>query len=110
MSQEEQEQQEKTKIFSNQKFLGPKICFMPKIFLRTKKFSDPNFFSDPKLGLSKLPSAKVLLKLEFDTKDQVLFETFSLFFFHLCDSQRSSRSQKQHKISDTPKHSTLKIL
>ena len=27
------------------------------------------------LVLSKLPSAKVLLKLKFDTKDQVLFKT-----------------------------------
>ena len=26
------------------------------------------------LSLSKLPTAKVLLKLEFDTKDQVLFQ------------------------------------
>ena len=48
-----------------------------------KKFLDPNFFSDPmnlnendlwrdetellNLSLSKLPSSKVLLKLEFDT-------------------------------------------
>ena len=31
---------------------------------------------------SKLPSAKVLLKLEFDTEDQVLLIMYSLFNFY----------------------------
>ena len=59
------------KIFSDPKFLCPKL-------FRPKKFSDPKFFlwRDKtellNLRLSKLPNAKVLLKLEFDTKDQVL--------------------------------------
>ena len=35
------------------------------------------------LSLSKLPSAKVLLKLEFDTKDQVLFSLGDQFKEHL---------------------------
>ena len=35
------------------------------------------------LRLSKLPSAKVLLKLEFDTKDQVLFSLGDQFKEHL---------------------------
>ena len=33
------------------------------------------------LGLSKLPSAKVLLKLEFDTKHQVLFSIYVIIHF-----------------------------
>ena len=40
------------------------------------------------LKLSKLPSAKVLFKLEFDTKDQVLF-----FFFLLLSSSMGKQSQ-----------------
>ena len=67
------------------------------MFLRPNNFSDPKFLSDPKffltqnelqrkqslvaerkllnLRLSKLARAMVLLKLEFDTKDQVLFNS-----------------------------------
>ena len=36
------------------------------------------------LMLSKLPSTKVLLKPEFDTKDQVLFSFFSHFKNYEC--------------------------
>ena len=84
-------------FFQYKKFVGPKKFsdpkfFMPRISLGAKKFSGPIFFSLnffwPKMNcnenhlwrdktellkLSKLPSAKVLLKLEFDTEDQVLF-------------------------------------
>ena len=68
-------------------FVGPKI-FVTQNFFGTQNFSDPKFFW-PKMNfnendlrgdktellilrLSKLPSAKVLLKLEVDTEDQVL--------------------------------------
>ena len=34
------------------------------------------------LRLSKLPSAKVLLKLEFDTKDQVVFKVDLINLIH----------------------------
>ena len=81
-------------------FFRSNIVFRPNIFLDTqfffgaKSFLEPKFFLDPQffwtqnqpgndlwrdktellnLRLSKRPSAKVLLKLEFDTKDQVLF-------------------------------------
>ena len=66
------------------------IFVRPKIFLGTKIFSDPNFNEIDLLRdktellnsrLSKLPSTKDLLKLEFDTKDQVL-----LFFVIVNDS------------------------
>ena len=67
-------------------------------------FSDQNLFSDPKffltqnelendlwrdeiellnLMLSKLPNAKVLLILEFDTEDQVLYPNFLLYFHQI---------------------------
>ena len=39
-------------------------------------FKENELWSDKmNLRLSKLPSKKVLLKLEFDTEDQVLFES-----------------------------------
>ena len=62
------------------------IFVRPKIFLGTKIFSDPNFNEIDLLRdktellnsrLSKLPSTKDLLKLEFDTEDQVLFYMLS---------------------------------
>ena len=80
-------------------FLDPKFFSDPKFFwtqnfVRSQKFLDPKFFQTqnfflPKINfnendllrdktevlnlrLSKLPSANVLLKLEFDTEDQVL--------------------------------------
>ena len=76
----------------DQKFFRPEIFFRCKFFLGAKFFLKPKFFqtqifSDPKFDLTQnfnendlwrdktelLPSAKVLLKLEFDTEDQVLF-------------------------------------
>ena len=56
----------------------PKKIFRPKIFLTQNEFQWKRFWRDKTelllfLRLSKLPSAKVLLKLEFDTEDQVLF-------------------------------------
>ena len=109
MSQEEQEQQQKfldpkffqTQIFfvpkffsdpnfiSGPNFFGPKILFdfFPnQIFFLTQNNFWTNFFSDPKRCLegenkaSNWQRAKVLLKLEFDTEDQVLF----ISCFYLC--------------------------
>ena len=86
--------QNSTKYFSwTQNFFGTQIfwtsnIFQAQSFFRPNIFADPNFFW-PKMNfnendlwrdktellnlrLSKRPSAKVLLKLEFDNKDQVL--------------------------------------
>ena len=57
-------------------FFGPNI-FLFKTFFWPKISFNKNYLWRDKterlnLRLSKLPSAKVLLKLEFDTKDQVL--------------------------------------
>ena len=65
MSQKEQEQQEEP----HQKKISD-----PKFFLTKMNFNEnegQNKASE--VEVSKLYSAKVLLKLEFDTKDQVLY-------------------------------------
>ena len=76
-------------FFRLKDFLGPTFFLEPKFFLTHIFFQTQNFVS-PKMNfnendlwkdktellnlkLSKLPSVKVLLKLEFDTKNQVLF-------------------------------------
>ena len=80
--------------YFRQHFFAPNF-FRPKFFLDLNFFPDQNFFSTQKIflthffqtqndvwrektkllnfKLSKLARAKVLLKLEFDTEDQVLF-------------------------------------
>ena len=63
MSQEEQEEQEEP----HQNYSDQKTFFRPKFVL-----TQMNFYELLNLRLSKLLSAKVLFKLEFDTKDQVL--------------------------------------
>ena len=68
MSQEEQEKQEEPqqKKFQTQNFFLSKMYFNENDLWRNKtKLLN--------LMFSKLQSAKILLKLEFDTKDQVLF-------------------------------------
>ena len=72
MSQEEQEQQEEPhqKKLSDPKFFEPKMNFNENDLWRDKtKLLNLRF--------SKLHSAKILLKLEFDTKDQVLLDNGS---------------------------------
>ena len=67
MSQEEQEHQEEP----HQKKFQTQIFFLPKM-----NFNENYLWRDKtkllNLRFSKLHSAKVLLKLEFDTEDQVL--------------------------------------
>ena len=62
-----------TKIF----FSDPTFCSDPKFFWPKMNFNENDFWRDNteflNLRLSKLPSTKVLLKVEFDTEDQVLF-------------------------------------
>ena len=90
-------------FFPTQKFVQTQNFFKPKFFCGPKFFSRPKFLSDPnnfwthfyfqtqndvwrektKLLNFKLSNnwqrAKVLLKVEFDTEDQVLFVLFSFF-------------------------------
>ena len=56
-----------TNFFSHPKFFWPEINFNENDLWRDK----PELLN---LRLSKLSSAKVLLKLEFDTEDQVLYK------------------------------------
>ena len=60
----------------------------PKLFLTQMNFYENDLWCYKteilNLRLSKLPSAKVLLKPEFDTKDQVLFSFFSHFKNNEC--------------------------
>ena len=96
MSQEEQEQQEEPhqNFVQTQKFFFTKNFVQTQIFVSPKKFQTWNFSQTQNffwhkmnfnendlwrdktkllnLRFSTLHSAKVLLKLEFDTKDQVL--------------------------------------
>ena len=89
---------------------------MPKIFLGNKISSDPNFFLTqnffwPKMNfnehdlwrdktdllnlrLSRLPSAKVLLKLEFDTEDQVLL-SFKSWCYHTYNLKKCMKLIKK---------------
>jgi len=70
-------------FFRIKNFFLPKIIFGP-IFFRpnifSESFSENNVWREktklPNVKLSKLTRAKVLLKLEFDTEDQVLFLIF----------------------------------
>ena len=83
-------------LFRPQNLFGPNIFFRPNFFFRPKTFQTQHFIG-PKMNfnendlwgnktgllnlrLSKLPSSKILLKLEFDTKDQVLM--FFLLLWH----------------------------
>ena len=80
MSQEEQEQQEEPHL---KKFLDPNF-FLPKMNLNENDlWRDKTMLLN--LRFSKLHSAKVLLKLEFDTEDQVLsLDVTKLFRDHFC--------------------------
>ena len=62
-------------------FWGPNCFWDPKLFWEPKFFGNQNYFLKQNffrpqfilnLRLSKLPNVKILLKLEFDTEDQVL--------------------------------------
>ena len=70
MSQKEQEQQEEPNqsFFETQNYFLPKMNFNENYLLRDKT-------KILNLRFSKLHSVKVLLKQEFDLKDQVLLYT-----------------------------------
>ena len=59
------------KIFLGTNIFSDPIFFYPKFFWPKMNFNENDLWRD-KTKLSKLPSAKVFLKLEFDTKIQVL--------------------------------------
>ena len=76
MSQEEQEEPHQNLQYQSKFYFKIKLMTQ-KFFGHNMNFNENDLWRDKieilNLRLSKLPSAKVLLKLEFDSKDQVLF-------------------------------------